>query len=111
METHRTTMNLGCFGSLLSFSASFDPGWRAVPPPAGIRARQGAGHAATKHRISKRAGRWSFGFLPRSGAEGRAADSAAARIAVVFAHVRAALRSALRSIPPDRGGLPRLRPQ
>src|ERR1700678_3569851 len=89
----------------------FDPGVRTVPRAAGIRAREGAGHAATKHRISDRAGRWSVDFLPRSGAEGRAADSAAARIAVVFAHVRAALRSALRSIPPDRAGLPRLRPQ
>ena len=61
--------------------------------------------------LSHRTDRWAVNFLPGVWSERRPDDSLAARFAVFFANVQAALRPPLRSLSPGRSRLPRLRSQ
>src|SRR5262245_44136943 len=55
--------------------------------------------------------RWALDLLPRSRPARRADAAPAARLSLVLADVRAALRPAYRALSPRRAGLPGLRPQ
>src|ERR1700732_2051216 len=74
------------------------------------RGRRGIARG-TSHLLSNDSGRWALNLLPRGGSEGRPVAALAPRPAVVVAHVRAALRTAVRSIPPCRTGLSWISPQ
>src|ERR1700689_4842899 len=73
-------------------------------------AKKGTSHEISDF-LSHRTDRWAVDLLPRGWAERRADLTAAARFAVFFANVRAALHTAVGALSPGRSRLPRLRTQ